>query len=273
MGWVVQRHGELYWREYRYDERFEALVAKIAGDFIENLDPELPVFGLRPPGVDRATVPLASIEQLAAHYLQAIRAVQPHGPYRLGGFCFSGLVAYEMARLLREQGEELAMLALIDAYPPRPSRQRRFPRTRKRLRALKDADLRGKLGLVVRYVARLPVKTRFAAYETVGPRVFELLESRNLQHLIPRRPLNPVYVASNLARQRYVPTPADVRVELFRAQTAPDSGPTPWEALAGRGVELRQIVAPDINHERMMQEPHVRLLAVELTQALDQTAN
>jgi DNA-binding MarR family transcriptional regulator/N-acetylglutamate synthase-like GNAT family acetyltransferase len=39
MGWVVQRHGELYWQEYRYDERFEALVAKIAGNFIENLDP------------------------------------------------------------------------------------------------------------------------------------------------------------------------------------------------------------------------------------------
>lgn len=39
MGWVVQRHGELYWQEYHYDERFEVLVAKIVGDFIENLEP------------------------------------------------------------------------------------------------------------------------------------------------------------------------------------------------------------------------------------------
>lgn len=40
MGWVVQRHGELYWREYRYDERFEALAAEIVAEFIQNLDPQ-----------------------------------------------------------------------------------------------------------------------------------------------------------------------------------------------------------------------------------------
>ncbi len=41
MGWVVQRHGELYWQEYKYDERFEALVAEIVAEFIQHFNPKL----------------------------------------------------------------------------------------------------------------------------------------------------------------------------------------------------------------------------------------
>ncbi len=238
-------------------------------DLVENLDSGLPVFGLRAPGVDGNTTPLASVEKLAAHYVKEVRAVQPRGPYRLGGFCFSGLVAFEMARLLLEDGEDLGLVALIDAYPYRPPRrQSRIELERIRLKAFKEADLRGKSAWVSNRLVGLKIRARLDSYLKFGPRLFELLEARNLQHLLPRRPLNLVLVASNLARQRYVPRPLDVRVEFFRAQKAPGSHPTPWEKLAGRGVELRQIVAADINHEHMLHEPYVQLVAAEMARAL-----
>ena len=69
--------------------------------------------------------------------------------------------------------------------------------------------------------------------------------------------------------QSDVPKPLDVRVEFFRAQRSSGSNPTPWEGLATRGVDLRQIVASDINHETMMREPYVQMLAEQLMRALD----
>ncbi len=55
------------------------------------------------------------IEAMAQAQIRLLRTVQPHGPYRLGGFCVGGLVAYEMARKLRAAGEEVAALILVDA--------------------------------------------------------------------------------------------------------------------------------------------------------------
>ncbi len=62
--------------------------------------------------------PVPTMETVAAAHLQAIQAVQPKGPYRLGGFCNGGLLAYEMARQLERQGEQVEFLGLVNPSAP-----------------------------------------------------------------------------------------------------------------------------------------------------------
>ncbi len=76
-----------------------------------HLHPEQPFFALHPPLKPwRAR----TIEGMAADGIKAIQAVQPNGPYRLGGFCGSGLIAYEMACQLAAQGQATEFLALVE---------------------------------------------------------------------------------------------------------------------------------------------------------------
>jgi amino acid adenylation domain-containing protein len=62
--------------------------------------------------------PVPTLEEIAAAHLDAIRAVQPQGPYRLGGFCNGGLLAYEMARQLEQRGEAVEFLGLVNPSDP-----------------------------------------------------------------------------------------------------------------------------------------------------------
>jgi amino acid adenylation domain-containing protein len=85
---------------------------------VPHLDPRRPVYGLQARGL-AADEPLpASLEAMAADYLGRIREIQPSGPYHLLGWSFGGLVAHQVATLLREQGEEVALLASLDSRPP-----------------------------------------------------------------------------------------------------------------------------------------------------------
>jgi acyl carrier protein len=104
----------------------------------ERLGEDQPVYVLRD------SPPLISVEEIAASYLQAMQNVQPAGPYRICGTCFSGTIAYEMARQLQLKGETIDFLGLFDsAFPPknagtasysttlaRTSRWRHFSRSR-----------------------------------------------------------------------------------------------------------------------------------------------
>jgi thioesterase domain-containing protein/acyl carrier protein len=81
------------------------------------LGPDQPLYGLRSRG--HCGEPIQhTVSDMAAHYVQVVRAVQPKGPYYLAGYCFGGMVAFEMARLLTAQGEEVALLALFNTPAP-----------------------------------------------------------------------------------------------------------------------------------------------------------
>jgi amino acid adenylation domain-containing protein len=76
--------------------------------------------GLQADGLDGTGRLPGSIAEMAARYVERIRAVQPDGPYRIVGWSFGGLVAHEIAVQLRESGAEVALLALLDPYPRDP---------------------------------------------------------------------------------------------------------------------------------------------------------
>ena len=82
----------------------------------EHLAPHYPLYGLQSRGLDGQTEPLGTIREMAEHYLREVRKVQPKGPYYLGGYCMGGSVAYEMAQRLSRDGEQVALLALLDTY-------------------------------------------------------------------------------------------------------------------------------------------------------------
>ncbi len=80
------------------------------------LGPDQPFYVVQSLGQDGDGAP-RSIEDMAAVHLLALRAVQPRGPYRLGGYCHGGLVAYEIARRLAAAGERVELLVLVAATP------------------------------------------------------------------------------------------------------------------------------------------------------------
>jgi thioesterase domain-containing protein/acyl carrier protein len=85
------------------------------------LNPDQPVYMFQIPLGDEQEGHLARIEDMAAHYVQALRNRQPHGPYILGGYSAGGLVALEVAQQLRKQGQEIALLAILDVPAQSPN--------------------------------------------------------------------------------------------------------------------------------------------------------
>ena len=78
------------------------------------LGPDQPFYAMSPMGLDGYTA-AQSLEAVAAHHVVLLRQFQPNGPYHLGGFCNGGLIAFEMARQLVAQGQQVGAVIMIHA--------------------------------------------------------------------------------------------------------------------------------------------------------------
>ncbi|GHH94656.1 type I polyketide synthase [Streptomyces capillispiralis] len=90
--------------------RYTGLLPHLGGD--------QPVHGIQAAGLDGTTPPAPDAAAMVAHYLDLVRQVQPHGPYRLLGWSYGGFVAHAMACALQRDGERVELLAMLDAPQP-----------------------------------------------------------------------------------------------------------------------------------------------------------
>ncbi|MFD4371313.1 amino acid adenylation domain-containing protein [Streptomyces sp. NPDC058486] len=229
------------------------------------VDPEQPLYGLEDPGLDGGPV-TTSLTTLAERYVDAIRAVQPHGPYHLGGWSLGGMVAAEMAGRLTAAGEEVALVVMLDTGMP-PYLGDETP------------DRAVLLGGFVHDLAGLSGAPAPGYDETALRGLSPDRQDEALLDLLERAALVPegiredmrdrirVFEANTRALLRHRPGPVDGRLVLLSARQQPRRPKTrPWRLLARAGFELHTVPG---DHHTMMQQPHLTTLAQSLQSVLD----
>ena len=88
------------------------------GELARLLGDDQVVYGLQAHGHDGLDQPDHELPKMATRYVELIKTVQPNGPYLLGGYCYGGVVAYEIARQLAEQNEEVPFVGIFEGYAP-----------------------------------------------------------------------------------------------------------------------------------------------------------
>ncbi|MCF3972235.1 type I polyketide synthase [Paracoccus salsus] len=224
-----------------------------------------PFYGLQARGLFGEDKPHDNFVDAARDYIAELKQVQPVGPYLLGGFSGGGLIAWEMARQLEAEGEEVALTVLLDTpLPIRPwlSRQDKV--------LIKLAELRRKgPGYLVEWMkARADWKRQQQERANAAP------ETANQFHN------SAIESAFRAALPGYDMQPRDGRVVLFRPPLDRH-----WRVSGGRWVSsAKEYVVPDNDltrfapslqvvevpgdHDSMVLEPNVRVMAARLREVI-----
>ena len=242
-------------------------------ELAQQMPSDQPFYGLQSVGLDGKRQPLTSIEEMASQYIKELRQLQPTGPYHLGGRSFGGVVAYEMAQQLREQNQIVVLVALLDTDPI--GWLKRFPR-----------------GVTLKYQARflfIRIQRHLANIHSLNwcGKVSYFLEKANYkkrkvetwQWQVSRKfnqseelplsdTLRDIEEFNYLAAKKYTPRAYPDRITFFSASEEVSSVENQfgWQSLATGGVEVVEVPG---NHQSMIENPNVKLLAEQLNNRLN----
>jgi amino acid adenylation domain-containing protein len=262
------------------------------------LGPDQPFYGLRARGLDGVQEPMTQIEAMAADYIEGIRAVQPEGPYYLGGYGSGSIIAFEMAQQLQAQGQEVGLLVIMNASPDQDYYNFTWgPRFvldfLKNLPYWLNERLRLELARVVYHLqlqlrptktlGRLLQKVKLPKMLQIAKERFEergrqLINEHNLALLdhegVPRDfDILQRRIAETQwqAVKNYVPQVYSGRITVFRTSRQPlfcsfdpELG---WGKFAAGGLEVKKITG---STPGILKEPHARVLAEQLKACLDE---
>ena len=235
----------------------------------KHFDEDQPFYGIQGIGPNGFDEWYESIEDMAAHYIQAIVKVNPDGPYAVAGYCVGGIVAFEITRQLKEQGKEVSSTILIDSYADssyyyKTYKQKKlvrdWHRTRKRLTFLKE--------MLTSWKA---FKKRFnAKKEYILKRHFD--DSNTMSELDALALERFVEATAMMHRilDKYHLEPNSLQVDLFRSKDHIDHQLAPthlgWKKAAAMGVTLHNIPADNFD---MRVSPNDQILARMIQEILD----
>jgi thioesterase domain-containing protein len=183
-----------------------APLARALGDAV-------PCYSFHLPGSDGGEEPLDDVGRIAARFVRDVRRIQPQGPYLLGGHSFGGILAYEMGRQLRGQGEPVARVLLFDtqlALPDQPAPAADGPVALRELLALRHLFCHAVGECTCGVDPSVPLfRQAVRIARALGARHPDSFED----HLLT---LLNVYQAGQRAFAGYQPPPSDLPVTLIR---------------------------------------------------------
>jgi len=216
-----------------------------------------PFYGLQARGLDGKETPFTSVPEMARHYIAEIRAVRPHGPYVVLGICTGGLIAYEMAQQLLEQGET-ATLVMMDTWHPTSYRPYRY---RWPMRFWLSLFIVWRTIGNIHVLLRMSIKDWRPFIQRKSERLMSFLQSRTVEdELFVEFQVERVTQSTRQAVARYAMHKYPGRIlnivasKRNVAETVTDTRYI-WAELGGEGSHIVQIAAADSG--LLLTSPHV----------------